>query len=190
MDRNRLFVCLLLGSLMLSSFKQDVNAIDAFKNKATSFIKRYETDFHLTAETVTLQGMFEKYTAADWAVTASYQSKKPYQTEHSKPFHKRLFFSFYYYEDPAKVKLCLDTICKCFPPECAAITKDVNMTSLNATPAVYIFNKNKIITCHVNCGEETEKWPEIEKEVLKAFAEKGSVCFTTECGGPLKWSKH
>jgi hypothetical protein len=188
MKRLKGIIILLACAVLCTSFTDKPTHAEIFMNKASAFIKKnYAKSFSYIDETVHYQGMFESMTEADWAGTVTLKSKKAYQEAGKKPFHKRMFYSFYYYDDTNKVKLCYDTLVHCFPPECTKLKPHANAKNFTHMASVYILNRHSIITLQVNCPELPANWETIKTTLLKNFREKHSTTITTDCDAMLLW---
>ena len=170
-------------------FRYKQNNMKAFQKKVGEYSKKFDADYDFSDASVKYQAMFDLMKPADWVVTMTLKTKKASQSNNSKPFHKRLFFCFYYYNDSAKTAFALDSVQKCLPPDCINISKLKAGQVLSGIPSVYIFNRHSIVTCHVDCGEVPDNWAELKKDLIKTFAETHSVSLTAECEGSLKWIK-
>src|SRR5437016_1770763 len=102
-------IFLLLPILLLTSFiskNPAKSGSDDLSAKAQAFTDKL-TDYEFSDESVSYLGMFEHMASSDWAGTITLKSKKVYKDEKNKPIKKRLFFSFYLYNDSSKIAFCL-----------------------------------------------------------------------------------
>ena len=94
----------------------------------------------------------------------------------------------YKYEFDTKEK-CLqagNALLACFPNDCQKIIRGAD-GSAKITPSVVIFGSQTIVIAVTNCESADEKWADLKKEFVKAFAQETDELIETGCGG-LKWT--
>jgi hypothetical protein len=174
---------ILVITLLGLSFLPVRDNVDSFQNKVQEHVKLYDKAYEFSDETVSYQGALADIQLTDWAGTVTLKSRQVYHDSKKKAYRKRLFFSFYYYNDNSKVEKVLDSLHHCYPPNCEKITKATKKIAPSGTESIYIFNEHDIASLHVNCAELPADWKEMKKTFINGFKEKSCYIVSCDCDG-------
>jgi hypothetical protein len=175
--------------LFLSGFNLNKENQD-FKTNVEEFIESFSEEFSLSNETLTGTGyqyFFETKTNPVWKKKITLKNKKPMKNKYNQTTYQKLYFGFYEFKNESEVKKTFDGFTNCFPPECVKLEKGEYIEALKHIPAIYIFNQNTIVTCHIGCEHLDNNWEGIKKSLLEKFSSNEATIISTGCGGPIEW---
>ncbi len=169
------------------------DATSAFETKVDNYLKLYSANFDISNEKISGTGkQFSpgKLTGLTWSRKAALVSKATIQDKKGVTTNLKLYFSFYEFNENKQCKAAMDSLLNCFGKDGVKIKWDVPLLTVNADPAIFVFNETEIIFCQITCDEENNYWHLFTPDLVKSFREATSGVMEAGCGGPVTFKKN
>ena len=178
--------------ILTSLTSNKITSGSTFKGEVDSFLEKYSAGFSAIPERYNSFGndyILDTKVMSSWKKIVTLKSKIKFENNYKQIVSQRLFLGFYKYENKVKCSAALDSLLACFGNDCAKIKWGEQVSSLKATPSIYIVNDSEIIVCHIRCEQINNSWEIFKDELIHTFGEENSGVIESGCGGPVEFRK-